>query len=80
MKTVRTVTQTVEANETIRQEPKFKVGDYMEIYCGWNEGHCFRIEDMRFNHDHRTFEYLYGNVIMGGWHAENALVRRKEAA
>lgn len=73
MKTIETVRQVVEREETLDVHPKYKVGQYMEVYCGQYEGHNFYIEDIRYNHDIRKFEYLYGG-FMGGWYLENCVV------
>lgn len=81
MKTVRTVCQIVEREEALQQKPEFRVGDYVEVYSGRNEGHHFWVKDVRFNHDHGQFEYLYGVPLLGGWHRENnvVLVERQTA-
>jgi len=73
MKTIRTVRKIVERNERLTKIPKYNKKDYVEIYCGYNEGHCFVINDIRFNHDTGMFEYLYSNLLLGGWIAENCL-------
>lgn len=78
MKTIRTIRQVVERDEHVAQRPEFQVGDYVEVYSGQNEGHHFWIKDLRFNHDAKCFEYLYGGFL-GGWHREGniVLVERK---
>lgn len=78
MKTIRTVTQVVERNEQIGVTPKFNKQDYVEIYSGTYEGHCFTIADIRYNYDTERFEYLYYSYgIMGGWIPENNVVSSK---
>jgi D-arabinose 1-dehydrogenase-like Zn-dependent alcohol dehydrogenase len=52
-------------------KPKHKIGDYMRVYCGSYEGHCFYIKDVRYNSERKKYEYLYG---MAGWYAENCIV------
>lgn len=79
MKTVRTVTKIVERDEEVRHAPKFSIGDYMEVYYGQYEGHNFWIKDIRFNHDRGCFQYLYGGGVMGGWMAEDQIIRVKRA-
>jgi len=73
MKTIRTVRKIVKRNERPTKISKYNKKDYVEIYCGHNEGHCFVIKDIRFNYDIDKFEYLYDNVFMGGWIPENCL-------
>lgn len=73
MKAIRTIREERETPYTGSAKPKYKVGDYMRVYCGSYEGHCFSIKDVRYNHDRSTFEYLYGG-FMGGWYAEGAIV------
>lgn len=75
MKSVRTITVTRLQGGTYEGSvmPKHKVGDYVRVYCGTNEGHCFTIKDIRFNEDIDKFEYLYPGP-MGGWHAEDMIV------
>lgn len=73
MKAVRTVTKTQEEDYRGSAKPKHKIGDYMRVYCGSREGHCFYIKDIRYNHDFGKFQYLYGG-LMGGWHAEGSIV------
>lgn len=74
MKTIRTVSKIVERNEKVSKTPKFSKDDYVEIYSGYREGHCFVIKDIRYNYDYNNFEYLYGNILLGGWIPENSLV------
>lgn len=79
MKTVETMRYVMERDEELKQKPEFQMGDYVEVYSGRNEGHHFWVKDVRFNHDHGQFEYLYGTPLLGGWHQENrvVLVERK---
>lgn len=72
MKTVRTVRQVVEREESVKAQPKFSIGQYLEVYSGRCEGHNFTARDIRWNHDQNTFEYLYEG--MGGWLQENSVV------
>jgi hypothetical protein len=82
MKIVRTVRQVVEVDDYEPQgmKPQLGIGDYVEVYCGHNEGHHFWIKDIRFNADVPCFEYLYDDRLMGGWHGERCLVLRERAA
>jgi len=72
-KTVRTVTSRIERDEAVDAAPKYAVGDYMRVYNGQYEGHRFWIKAIRYNHDIREFEYLYGVALMGGWYCANRL-------
>lgn len=72
MKAIRTVRE-IRTTDSGSEKPKHKVGDYMCVYCGTNEGHHFYIKDIRYNYDINKFEYLYGG-FMGGWHAEGSIV------
>jgi hypothetical protein len=74
MKAVRTRTETREEKYTGAEKPKHKIGDYMRVYCGSYEGHCFYIKDVRYNYDARKFEYLYDGTLMGGWYQEGTIV------
>lgn len=80
MKTIRTVRQVVERDEDIAQEPEYAVGDYMEVYSGDFEGHNFWIKDVRFNYDSGCFEYLYWDLLFGGWYAAGQLTLVKSGA
>lgn len=82
MKTVRTIRQVVERDEELKQQPKYAVGDVMEVYSGSYEGHTFWIKDIRYNHDRQCFEYLYSDFLMGGWYTDGqlTLLERKKAA
>lgn len=80
-KTIRTPRARVEAIEKVQGKPEFEIGNYMEIYSGPYEGHNFYIADIRYNWDNSQFEYLYDNVLMGGWYGPNQLQcisKRKE--
>lgn len=79
MKTVRTVRKIVERDEELRQQPQFGIRDYVQIYFGQYEGHHFWIKDVRYNHDHDCFQYLYGGGVMGGWMNERQLVLVRKA-
>lgn len=83
MKTIRTVRRVVEAeNDNFSVSPKYRVGDYMEVYCGQWEGHNFTVADVRFNYDWGGFEYLKGDCL-SAWYREDAVVlvyRKKEVA
>lgn len=71
MKSVRTVHELREGTYNGKEKPKYKVGDYMRVYCGSFEGHNFWIKDVRYNYDRNKFEYLYNGY---GWHAEGTIV------
>lgn len=58
--------------------PKYKVGDYMKVYCGQYEGHHFYIKEVRFNKKTDSYEYLYDGILMGGWYHENAIVQASD--
>lgn len=76
MKVIRTVRTLIEEDVSLPHlKPKLALGDWVEIYCGHNEGHQFRIADLRYNGDLIRFEYLYDHPLMGGWHGENCLTR-----
>jgi len=80
VKTIRTVRRVIERdNDALAVQPRYRIGDYMEIYCGLYEGHNFTIRDVRFNYDRHGFEYLRGDSF-GGWYPENFLVLRKKRA
>lgn len=74
MKAIRTVTTTREETYRGTEKPKWKIGDYMRVYCGNYEGHCFKIKDIRYNHDINKFQYLYDGTLMGGWYSEGMIV------
>ena len=71
MKAIRTVSVTREEEFRGTEKPKHNVGDYMRVYCGSYEDHCFTIKDVRYNHDIRKFQYLYSGA---GWYAEGSIV------
>lgn len=78
VKTIRTVMKRVEQEEEVHQAPKFGIGDYVEVYSGDREGHNFWIKDIRYDHDHQTYEYFYGS-FMSSWHVERQLVLVEKA-
>jgi threonine dehydrogenase-like Zn-dependent dehydrogenase len=73
MKSVRTVVtcEIVTVEYTGKLKPRFKVGDYVRVFAGLQEGHHFTIKDIRFNHDNESFQYYYP---LYGWYAESWLV------
>lgn len=73
MKTIRTVSRIVHKEEELRQKPEFKIGDYLMVYAGSYENHCFYCKDIRYNHDSRKFEY-FGNVFWADWVPETNVV------
>lgn len=73
MKAVRTITEMREVPYAGSEKPKHEIGDYVRVYCGSNEGHCFVIKDIRYNHDQGKFQYLYDG-IMGGWYSQGTIV------
>ena len=74
IRTVRTQQNVIEGKYTGSKKPEYKIGDYMRVYCGSHEGHCFSIKDVRFNYDLDRFEYLYGSFLGGAWYGENMIV------
>lgn len=80
MKTIELVTRLVEREETIDVEPKYAVGDLVEIYSGNHEGHCFSIKDVRYNRNMNRFEYLYDWPLYDEWHGEGFLTLHRRAA
>ena len=77
MKTVRTVRQIIEKEEGLSLSPKFQKGDYCQIYFGQDEGHCFTVKDVRFNHDNQAFEYLGLFGLYGDWKPEKMVVKAR---
>lgn len=71
MKAVQTVRELRTTTYRGGDKPKHKIGDYVRVYCGTNEGHHFYIKDIRYNYDIGKFEYLYEPY---GWHAEGSIV------
>ena len=53
-------------------QPKYKIGDYMRVYCGSYQDHCFYVKAVR--EGARGFEYLYDGILMGGWYPETHIV------
>lgn len=72
MKAVRTVhtIKTAEEEYSGKGNPRWKVGDYVKVYCGSNQDHCFTVKDIRFNADTDQFEYHYPFY---GWYGERQL-------
>ena len=52
-----TTTKIVVTRYDGKQKPQHKVGDYLKIYCGRDEGHAFVVKAVRFNLDTNKFEY-----------------------
>jgi hypothetical protein len=71
MKAVYRVTELREGTYAGTEKPAHKVGDYMRVYCGRDEGHNFYIKDVRYNNVIRQFEYLYEGH---DWYGEKSLV------
>lgn len=77
IQTVRSQTMLVEKLELwpdYKAQPKYSVGDYLQVYSGSYEGHYFWVKARRFNHDIQKFEYLYDGTLMGGWYPEGCVV------
>ena len=74
MKAVCTAHEQSAQDYTGSAEPVYKIGDYMRVYCGSWQDHCFSVKDVRYNLDTSKFEYLYDGCLMGGWYAENCIV------
>jgi len=74
MKTVRTITSVQVRNEKIDARRAFKKGTYLEIYSGPRETCCFKVADVRFNHDTGEFEYLDAGFC-GGWYSEKSVIK-----
>lgn len=53
---------------------KYKVGDYLRVYCGAYEDHCFSVKEVRVNAETGVHEYLYSSFLMGGWYPESHVV------
>ncbi len=55
--------------------PKYKVGDYLTVYCGRYEGHCFTVKAVRWadadQWQPEGWEYDCGHMI--GWRRENTI-------
>lgn len=75
MKTVRTVRTVQVREETINRKPEFKIGDYCQVYAGSDEGWCFTVKDVRYNHDYGKFEYQGAFGLYSDWKSENMMVR-----
>lgn len=57
-KSVQTIRTTKLLEETVvKGTAPFSIGDWVEVYNGSEEGHCFRIADIRWNKDIGAFEY-----------------------
>ncbi|HET9285769.1 MAG TPA: hypothetical protein VFR24_27780 [Candidatus Angelobacter sp.] len=74
MKEIKTVTKTQTTEYVGKEKPKWKIGDYMRVYCGSYQDHHFYIKDIRYNADVHKFEYLYDGCLMGGWYQEGTIV------
>lgn len=72
MKTVRTVRTIKTIVEEYRDsaKPRWKIGDYVKVYCGGHQDHRFVVKDVRFNADTDQFEYLY---VPYGWYGQRQL-------
>jgi hypothetical protein len=53
----------------MRRAPTYKVGDYLIIYCGRNEGCCFTVKGVRWSFG-AGWEYDTGAY---GWRPENSI-------
>ena len=58
----------------MKPKPEFKVGDYLTIYCGLNEGCCFWVKGVRWAEEDQWrpagWEYDAGQF---GWRRENTI-------
>ena len=52
-------------------KPEYKIGDYVRVYCGSYEGHCFYVKGIRYDEARQKNEYLYDPY---GWYAEGTIV------
>ncbi len=56
-----------------REKPKFKVGQWLKISCGRDEGHSFVVRAVRFNLDTDQFEYWREALFANEWLSERNL-------
>lgn len=72
MKSVRTerIVRQVEQTYAGTKKPRWKLGDYVKVYSGPQQDHCFRVKEIRFNEDIEQFEYYYQTY---GWYNERSL-------
>jgi len=74
VKTVRTVTSVQVRNEELDKKPEYDIGSYLQVYSGYDEGWCFTVKDVRYNHDCKSFEYQGNFGLYSDWKRENMLV------
>jgi hypothetical protein len=79
MKCIRTEHRVVEVEREISAKPKYKIGDYLEVYCGHLEGHEFVVKDVRYNLDRQCFEYKYNWPLEAEWYSEQVLTKNSYA-
>ncbi len=62
-------------SRSTRPPPGYNVGDYLTVYCGLHEGHCFTVRAIRWAEADRAqpagWEYDCGPEI--GWRRENTI-------
>jgi hypothetical protein len=73
--TIRTERRVVEERRFIQDVPKFKKGDYVEVYSGRMEGHEFVIADVRYNYDRQDYEFFYNWPLGDEWYVAGQLVK-----
>lgn len=77
IRTVQVVKEEVHSTAKIGKQPKFAVGDQVQIYSGTYEDYVFRVDKIRFNYDDRwkeaEYEYLYEGMLHGDWIGERNL-------
>lgn len=75
--TIRTERRTVNARKFVQEVPKFKKGDYVEVYSGRMEGHEFVIADVRYNYDRSKYEFFYNWPLGGEWYSADQLTKNE---
>lgn len=84
MKAVCTITKRIEYDEpNPPRQPKYGIGDYMEVYSGQHEGYGFWVQDIRWNADTHfdgpRYEYQGMFGFQSDWKGEDGIILLRRA-
>lgn len=57
--------------EDVHESPRFRIGDWVKVYCGTHEGHEFMVKANRYQNG--EWEFLYAWPLGEVWYRANQL-------
>lgn len=59
------------------ESPRFRIGDWVKVYCGTYEGHEFLVKGNRY--ENGEWEFLYDWPLQKVWYRANQLTLLRSA-